>query len=62
MLKYLLQARVNGGDWKTSSVADTREKAAMAATRVILELTRNGHRRIAIRVVPDCDAVAGGAR
>jgi hypothetical protein len=43
MLKYLLQARVNGGEWKTSSVADTREKAAMAATRVVHRVLRPVH-------------------
>ncbi len=53
MLKYLLQARVNGGDWQTRSVAETRVKAAMATTRVVDDLSRKGHRRIAIRIVPE---------
>jgi hypothetical protein len=53
--KSLLRARVNEGDWQTKVVADSRMEAAGAASPVVHELTKDGHRRIGVRVVRDED-------
>jgi hypothetical protein len=58
--KYQLQIRVHGSDWQTKSVAETRARAAMATTSVVRALAADGHRHIAIRIVPDTEG--GGAR